>query len=142
VISALGHQDPKRVVNAICDERLEFLQGLRTWSVFGNGWGRRVGEVRAAALAMADKLAPDRSRQSGARGPAPDADRGPVVAPPPEPAPRQPVGAKRLAWGAAFVALVGAAAHGIADHPVLVASAVVVAAVLAFLFVKTGGNGD
>jgi len=43
-----------KLVNAICDERLRFLQGLRTWPVFGAGWGRRVREVRAAALRMAD----------------------------------------------------------------------------------------
>lgn len=41
------------LIAALCDERLHFLQGLRTWRVFGRGWGRRVAEVRAAALAMA-----------------------------------------------------------------------------------------
>ena len=45
------------LIAAICDERLRFLQSLRTWSVFGKGWGRRVAEVRAAALAMADHAA-------------------------------------------------------------------------------------
>jgi len=37
----------------IFDYRLAFLQSLKTWPVFGKGWGRRVAEVRAAALAMA-----------------------------------------------------------------------------------------
>ena len=46
-------RDAKTVIAAICDERLRFLQGLKTWPVFGKGWGRRVREVRAAALAMA-----------------------------------------------------------------------------------------
>jgi lysozyme family protein len=41
------------LVNAICDERLRFLQSLRTWPVFGKGRGRRVAEVKQAALAMA-----------------------------------------------------------------------------------------
>ncbi len=45
--------DSKRLIADICDERLAFLQSLSTWRVFGNGWGRRVREVRAAALAMA-----------------------------------------------------------------------------------------
>jgi lysozyme family protein len=51
--------DAGRLIDAICDERLAFLQGLKTWPVFGNGWGRRVREVRAAALAIAarDKAA-------------------------------------------------------------------------------------
>jgi lysozyme family protein len=52
-LAAAACADAGRLIDAICDERLAFLQGLRTWSVFGNGWGRRVGEVRAAALAMA-----------------------------------------------------------------------------------------
>jgi len=52
-IAAVRARDPKAVINAICDERLAFLKALKTWPVFGNGWGRRVSEVRAAALAMA-----------------------------------------------------------------------------------------
>lgn len=51
-LAALKVRDPKHVVNAVCDERLRFLQALRTWPVFGAGWGRRVRECRAAALAM------------------------------------------------------------------------------------------
>ena len=45
--------DPKQTIMAICDERLRFLQRLRTWPVFGKGWSRRVKEVRAVSLAMA-----------------------------------------------------------------------------------------
>jgi lysozyme family protein len=41
------------LIVAICDERLRFLQSLRTWPVFGAGWGRRVAEVKSTALAMA-----------------------------------------------------------------------------------------
>jgi lysozyme family protein len=36
---------------------MRFLQALKTWPVFGKGWGKRVGEVRAAAFGMADKAA-------------------------------------------------------------------------------------
>jgi lysozyme family protein len=53
VIAAARAGEPKALIAAICDERLRFLQSLKTWSVFGQGWGRRVAEVRAAALAMA-----------------------------------------------------------------------------------------
>jgi lysozyme family protein len=42
------------LIARICDERLAFLKSLKTWPVFGKGWGRRVAEVKAAALAMAD----------------------------------------------------------------------------------------
>jgi lysozyme family protein len=52
-ITAALASDPKRLIVSICDERLRFLQSLKTWPVFGTGWGRRVGEVRSAALAMA-----------------------------------------------------------------------------------------
>lgn len=34
------------------DERLAFLRRLRTFSVFGRGWTRRVASVRSQALAM------------------------------------------------------------------------------------------
>lgn len=40
------------LIGRICDERLAFLKSLKTWPVFGSGWGRRVAEVRSAALAM------------------------------------------------------------------------------------------
>lgn len=42
------------LIARVCDERLAFLKSLKTWPVFGKGWNRRVAEVRAAALAMAD----------------------------------------------------------------------------------------
>jgi lysozyme family protein len=54
-ISAAERVDAAGLIKRICEERLRFLQGLRTWSIFGRGWGRRVREVRAAALAMTDK---------------------------------------------------------------------------------------
>lgn len=56
-LRAAGAADAKESVNAICDERLRFLQRLRTWPVFGKGWGRRVREVRAVSLAMAARAA-------------------------------------------------------------------------------------
>lgn len=40
-------------VKAICDERLNFLTHLRTWSVFGKGWGSRVSNVKARGVKMA-----------------------------------------------------------------------------------------
>jgi lysozyme family protein len=52
-LAAVTARAPAAVVNALCAERLTFLQSLRTWPVFGKGWGRRVAEVKDAALAMA-----------------------------------------------------------------------------------------
>jgi lysozyme family protein len=56
-IAAARSRDAAALIDAICDERLAFLQGLRTWPVFGNGWGRRVREVRASARAIAARAA-------------------------------------------------------------------------------------
>jgi len=53
VIAAADTSDHQSLVSSICDERLHFLQSLKTWPVFGVGWGCRVAEVRSAALAMA-----------------------------------------------------------------------------------------
>jgi lysozyme family protein len=53
VLTAVRSRDPAMLVRAINDERLAFLKRLKTWPVFGKGWGRRVAEVRAASLAMA-----------------------------------------------------------------------------------------
>ncbi len=57
VVAVALHADAKALVTAICDERLRFLQSLRTWSVFGKGWGRRVSEVRQFSLQLADQKA-------------------------------------------------------------------------------------
>jgi lysozyme family protein len=84
--------DASRLIDAICDERLAFLQGLRTWPVFGNGWGRRVREVRATARAIAARnkaagAAPERTADGGkpkaAAAPAPPAPAAPPVPPAP-----------------------------------------------------------
>lgn len=55
VIAAAHAADPATLVSKICDERMRFLRSLRTWPIFGAGWGRRVAEVKTAALAMAAK---------------------------------------------------------------------------------------
>lgn len=40
-------------IKRYCAARLSFLQNLRTWEVFGKGWGRRVHDVEATGLRMA-----------------------------------------------------------------------------------------
>jgi lysozyme family protein len=56
VVAAARASDAKKLVTAICDERLRFLQTLKIWPVFGAGWGRRVAEVKVVALAMASVM--------------------------------------------------------------------------------------
>jgi lysozyme family protein len=53
VVAAARAIDPRTLITAICDERLHFLQSLKTWPVFGRGWSRRVAEVKSKALKMA-----------------------------------------------------------------------------------------
>lgn len=53
VVAAIATRDASDLIARLCDERLAFLKSLRTWPVFGAGWGRRVAEVRRAALALA-----------------------------------------------------------------------------------------
>jgi len=42
---------PERAIRALCDARLAYLKGLPDWEHFGKGWGRRVEEVQAEAIA-------------------------------------------------------------------------------------------
>lgn len=56
-VAATREADATVIITQLCDNRLAFLQGLSTWRRFGKGWGRRVREVKAAALAMAAKAA-------------------------------------------------------------------------------------
>jgi lysozyme family protein len=57
VIAAARGEEASGLISGLCDERLAFLKRLKTWPVFGAGWGRRVAEVRAAALGMASRAA-------------------------------------------------------------------------------------
>lgn len=75
VIATARRRDATALVAAICDERLRFLKSLKTWPVFGKGWGRRVAEVRATALTMAQQatapppqVVPVAHEQPAARG--------------------------------------------------------------------------
>lgn len=52
-LAAIGSLPPPDLIRSLCATRLAFLKSLPTWRVFGKGWGRRVNEVEAKALAMA-----------------------------------------------------------------------------------------
>ena len=51
----------RALINGLCDSRLGFLERLATFATFGRGWTRRVGTIRAAALAMAHEESTARS---------------------------------------------------------------------------------
>lgn len=51
---AIGQfKDVKMLIDEYCDKRLDFLQKLKTWPVFGKGWSKRVADVRESATRMA-----------------------------------------------------------------------------------------
>ena len=47
-----AEKEPKALIENYCAKRLEFLQSLKTFEVFGKGWSRRVAEVKEEALKM------------------------------------------------------------------------------------------
>jgi lysozyme family protein len=80
-LARIRARDPRALVGALCDERLAFLKRLKTWSVFGTGWARRVAAVRADALALAAGAvpapAPANADGASAKGVAPADRKGP-----------------------------------------------------------------
>jgi lysozyme family protein len=48
-----AEKDPEKVISLFCARRLEFLQSLKSFPVFGNGWSRRTAEVKEKALLLA-----------------------------------------------------------------------------------------
>jgi lysozyme family protein len=44
---------PVEYVKKHSAKRLSFLHGLKTWSVFGKGWGKRVADVEAFGIRLA-----------------------------------------------------------------------------------------
>ncbi|ESX13501.1 glycoside hydrolase family 108 protein [Mesorhizobium sp. M1060] len=76
-MAALGKKSPGAVIDALCDNRLTFLKGLKTWPTFGKGWASRVESVRRASRSMTIQPAPAKPI------PAPQ----PPVAPPAAPDP-------------------------------------------------------
>jgi lysozyme family protein len=54
VINAVARRNAKAIIIAVNDERLRFLKSLKTWPMFGEGWRRRVAEVKAFSLHLAE----------------------------------------------------------------------------------------
>ena len=52
-LAVVETHSPMDLSQQICENRLEYLQGLPTWTTFGRGWGRRVEEVKKVAMDMA-----------------------------------------------------------------------------------------
>jgi lysozyme family protein len=51
-VAAVIQQSAADVVHGLNEQRLAFLEGLKTFPVFGKGWSRRVTDVQLVASAM------------------------------------------------------------------------------------------
>lgn len=49
----------REIIKGLCARRISIYRGLKTWSVFGKGWARRIAACEARALAMAGALPAD-----------------------------------------------------------------------------------
>lgn len=62
-LAAVAQRDARALIAALCDQRLNFLTRLTTFSVFGRGWTSRVSDIRATALADAVNASPPQPTQ-------------------------------------------------------------------------------
>lgn len=53
-LDAVRREDPAELVKAVCGRRLGFVRGLKTFSTFGKGWARRIADVEARGVKMAE----------------------------------------------------------------------------------------
>jgi len=51
-LAAVLRANPTDLTSRLADERLDFYRGLSTFSTFGEGWTRRVDEVKADSMRM------------------------------------------------------------------------------------------
>lgn len=80
-VNACRAMPPSVVVNQLCDARLAFLKALKTWKYFGAGWERRVEDVRAYALDLAQQPAATPAPLPEPASPMPAPDDQPLPAP-------------------------------------------------------------
>lgn len=50
LLASVGGSDIE-TIKRLCAKRLSFLQALKIWRSFGRGWGRRVADIQAKAIA-------------------------------------------------------------------------------------------
>lgn len=117
VLAAIARRDASALIVAVNDERLRFLQSLKTWPVFGKGWGSRVARVKSCSLALASRTALD---DASARAPLPRVEasaKGHVT---------PPVSSRQIAQvGGGLAAALAAAGHWLAAHPLVTGGIVV-----------------
>lgn len=53
IAAAKAHPDPRKLIDDMAARRLAFLQQLKPWPIYKNGWSNRVADVSAQAKALA-----------------------------------------------------------------------------------------
>lgn len=53
VLAAVAKRDAKAIIIAINDERIRFLQSLKIWPTYKNGWTSRVNDCKQFSLSLA-----------------------------------------------------------------------------------------
>lgn len=51
-MALVNQKDPKNLISLLSARRLEFMQALKSFPIFGKGWSRRVAEVKEKALEL------------------------------------------------------------------------------------------
>lgn len=54
-VAAAVNSDAVTTIKRVCSKRTSFLQGLKTFSVFGKGWSSRIARVEVASVSMAKR---------------------------------------------------------------------------------------
>lgn len=106
-IAAAKRANAAQVIEALCDNRMAFLQRLKHWPTFKKGWTRRVDDVRSHSLTLSAKEAHPEPKAP------PEVSERPREA---EPAPAATHGRKTTVIAAAVAALAAGAAY-IANLP-------------------------
>ena len=94
-LAAAASRDAAATVRALTEERLRFLQRLKTWKTFGRGWRRRVEDVEAESLRLAGTAGASPARRSASGGAAPIRAVPGHHGPRPTPGPRPTLGRAR-----------------------------------------------
>lgn len=129
VIAECSKRDPAALINAICDERMQFLESLKIWPTYKGGWTTRVKEVRAFSIQLAAHQQSPVSNPMPTPPPASSAPQGKgTVNPPP----------KKVVINSAGTAVtaLGGFAHWIGAHPAITSIIFVVGAVAIFVAIN------
>ncbi|MBN14911.1 MAG: hypothetical protein CMJ15_06770 [Pelagibacterium sp.] len=62
-LAAVGKRDTRALIEALCDQRMGFLQRLANWASFGRGWTSLVSDIRATALSAVTLQPPSQTEK-------------------------------------------------------------------------------